>query len=379
ADWTNGSDSPPVEPADAVTAALEAPLELPPISQALTPDDQIVLAVEADTPQAAQVAVGAIRAFTDAGIPPEQIAVVLAHPHGEVESVAGFLPPDLRDVVAVEVHDPSDKEALTYLATSKQDESIYLNRRIVLADFVLPLGPLRLPSSFGYAGEWGGFFPAFADLETRQRYQASAALEQSAADRLAEEAAEAAWLLGLLYVVQIVPGPDNSVREVLAGSAGAVMEQGRRRCEAEWRRPIAGRASLVVAAISGGPEQQTWENVARALYAASQAVSDEGAIALCTQVSRPPGPAMRRVGRLEDFEARQRAVRKQTTFDAQIAALLTNLLERNRVYLLSELEDETVEDLGLAYVADEQEIIRLTRLHESCILLADAQNAMPAL
>jgi nickel-dependent lactate racemase len=308
-----------------------------------------------------------------------QISIVLAGARGGETRRTEFLSPELCDAVTVEWHDPADEESLTYLAMTKNDETIHLNRRIVLADFVLPVGPLRLPSSFGYAGVWGGFFPAFADEATRQRYQTPAALDQDAADRLSEDAAEAAWLLGLLYLVQVVPGSGDSVSEILAGSVGAVAERGRQRCEQAWRRPIAERASLVVAAISGGPEQQTWENVGRALYAASQAVSADGVIALCTQVSRPPGPALRRIGGLDDYEAKQRALRKQATFDAQTAALLTNLLERNRVYLLSELEDETVEDLGLAYVADEQEIVRLSRLHESCILLGDAQNAMPSL
>jgi hypothetical protein len=71
-------------------------------------------------------------------------------------------------------------------------------------------------------------------------------------------------------------------------------------------------------------------------------------------------------------------VERQTTFDAQSAALLAELLEKKRVYLLSELDEETVEELGLAHVAGEEEIARLSRHHRSCILLADAQYAMPA-
>jgi hypothetical protein len=55
---------------------------------------------------------------------------------------------------------------------------------------------------------------------------------------------------------------------------------------------------------------------------------------------------------------------------------LARAVERGPVYLLSQLEDETIEDLGLAPVADIDEIIRLAGRHESCIVLEDAQHTV---
>jgi nickel-dependent lactate racemase len=346
------------------------------VALALTPEDRIVLGLDADTPQAPQVAAGAIHSLFEAGAEPRQIVVVLSHARSEDSSEPFFFERRF-DEVQVEVHDPDDASALCYLASTEENHAIYLNRRIVEADFVLPIGPLRLASSFGYFGAWGGLFPAFADRATRERYQAPGALKSAAAGQLTKEADEAAWLLGVQFVVQVVPGPGDRVLEVLAGSAAAVRKRGEQLCEEAWRRPIPRRANLVVAAISGGPEQQTWENFGRALYAASQAVAENGVIALCTQLRRSPGPALQRMAGLEDSASKQHAVERQTTFDAQSASLLAELLEKKRVYLLSDLEEETVEDLGLAHVESEAEIARLSRQHRSCILLGDAQYAMP--
>jgi hypothetical protein len=44
---------------------------------------------------------------------------------------------------------------------------------------------------------------------------------------------------------------------------------------------------------------------------------------------------------------------------------------------LSELDGETVEDLGLAHVEREDEIARLSHSYGTCILLGDAQYAVP--
>lgn len=375
ADWTESTIETVANPAAEALAALRMPLDLPPVSQALTPDDRIVLALDVETPHAPDVAAGAIQALLESGADPGNVAVILSKTWDGHTNHA-FLQ-RVPDDVQVEVHQPENQDALCYLATSKEDLPIYLNRRIVEGDFVLPIAPLRPALSFGYFGSWGGLFPAFADQPARQRFQASNATRSSIAGRLSHEADEAAWLLGVQFVLQVVPGPGHHVLKVLAGTATAVHSAGQRLCDDTWRRPLSRRASLVVAAISGGPDQQTWENFGRALYAAAQAVDDDGAIALCTQLRQPPGPALQRLSGLDDGPARQRAVERQSSFDAQSASLLAKLLERKRVYLLSELDGETVENLGLAYVANEEEIVRLTRTYRSCILLADAQYALP--
>ncbi len=375
ADWTHSAVQPLNDPAAAAVAALRAPLDLPPVAQAIVPGDHIVLALDAETPQAPRIVAGAIQAILESGADPRQVTVVLSHARDEED--VELLPDGLRDVVQVEVHQPDNPDSLCYLATSAENLAIYLNRRIVEAEFVLPIGPLRPASSFGYFGSWGGLFPAFADQATRQRYQSPGATRAAVAGRLRHEADEAAWLLGVQYVLQVAPGPDDRVLAVLAGSAAAVHEHGQRLCEDAWRRPLPQRAGLVIAAISGGPDQQTWENFGRALYAAAQAVDEDGAIALCTQLRRPPGPALQRLSGVDEESDRQRAVARQDSFDAQSASLLAELLEKKRIYLLSELDGETVEDLGLAHVATEAEMARLTRSHDSCILLADAQYAMP--
>jgi hypothetical protein len=51
-------------------------------------------------------------------------------------------------------------------------------------------------------------------------------------------------------------------------------------------------------------------------------------------------------------------------------------LNRGPVYFLSQLDDETVEDLGLAPVADVEELVRLASRHESCIVLDDSQYSL---
>ena len=104
-------------------------------------------------------------------------------------------------------------------------------------------------------------------------------------------------------------------------------------------------------------------------------MADGGAIALCTELSTAPGAALQMLAHDDDYEATIREVRKQRSDDAVPAAQLLRALDRNQVYLLSQLDEEVVQQLGIAPIADVTELARLVRRSESCIVLANAQYA----
>jgi nickel-dependent lactate racemase len=219
-------------------------------------------------------------------------------------------------------------------------------------------------------------FPTFSDAKTRERFQtADSARVSVQRKRRREEAEEAAWLLGIQIVLQLVPGSGESVLHVLAGNPESVAKRGRRLCDAAWLCRVPRRASLVVATIAGGRDQQTWENFARALSAALAAVADDGVILLCTDLRCPPGPALQLLASLNEAPEAIREIRRARSPDAVSAALLVEARERTQVYLLSGLDGETVEELGVGHVADEHEVDHLCQQFESFVLLADAHRA----
>jgi nickel-dependent lactate racemase len=217
-------------------------------------------------------------------------------------------------------------------------------------------------------------YPRFSDAATQERFRRSE-VDWARQQRVRrEEAEEAAWLLGVQFTVQLAPGPGNSLLHVLAGDSHAVAEQGRRLCEAAWLHKPTQRANLVVAAIDGGPAEQTWENFTRALFVASRAVSDGGAIVLCTRIQ-----SGRDVPQPVDVAEDTNRPRQERESAQRVASkLLDQTRERAQVFLLSDLDGDLVEDLGLGHVAAPEEVTRLSRRFSSCILLGKAQHAQVA-
>lgn len=362
------------DPIAAVEAALADPLSFPPLVHATVPGDRIAIALDRGVPLGSAAVAGVVRTLLQGHARPGDIRVIVADERDLVVPPTGLLPAEIREAISVTVHDPHRAEGLAYLAASRDGKPIYFNRAIDEADVVLPIGQLRLDSAWGYVGVHGCLYPRFSDAATQQRFRKSES-EWARLQRVRrEEAEEAAWLLGVQFTVQLTPGPGNTLLNVLAGDAHAVAEQGRRMCEGAWLHRPARRANLVVAAIDGGPSEQTWENFSRALRVASEAVCDGGAIVLCTriQVADDVEPADTASGQCDSVGIESLSARRVAT------KLLDQTRERAQVFLLSDLNGDLVEDLGLGHVSNPEEVTRLSRRFSSCILLGKAQHAQVA-
>jgi len=378
ADFSTPRGCPLADPSGAVAAALSKPLGYPPLRRAVTPGDRVVLAIDKGVPQLSGVVAGAVQSLLSGSVSPEDITLLLAPQENGVRGgdLTAALAPAVAGAVHVVEHDPQNQAELSYLAASKENRPIYIHRQLFDADLILPIGCLRPRRVLGRLGVHGGLFPTFSDVKTRERFQAADAARVSVQKkRRREEAEEAAWLLGIQIVLQLVPGAGNTVLHALAGTAEAVAKRGRRLCDAAWLCRVPRRFGLVIATIEGGPGEQTWENFARALSAALAAVEDEGVILLCTDLRCLPGPALRALAALNEAPEAIREIRRARSPDAVSAALLAEVRDRVQLYLLSGLDGETVEELGIGYVSQEQEIEHLCQQFESFLVLADAHRA----
>jgi len=360
----------------AVAAALEDPLEYPPLRQITTPSDQVTLALDCGVPHVDDVAAAVIHALVEGGgVGPDGISILRTKADADagLKDPCGLLPAEWRRRIRSVVHDPSDRKRMAYLAASESGDPILLNRLLTDADVVLPIGCLRSQRTSDYYGIHGSIFPGFSDQSTVLRFHSGSSRNgRSRQPKLVSEADHVAWLLGVNFTIQLVPAGGASVLHVLAGQTDAVRRRGQELYRAAWNARSSERASLVVAAIEGDAPEQSWENFGRALESAAAVVQEGGAIALCTDLAASPGPAMRCVAKARSPDMAVRRISKDQPPDALPALRLAQSLQHNSVYLLSRLDPQVVEDLDMIPIADADELVRLTRHHRSCIVLANA-------
>lgn len=356
--------------------ALRAPLDFPPLARATVPGDRLAIAVDEAVPLAASVVRGAVDAAAEAGISTDAVTIVTSDAE-LAETLRAALCPASNDAVQVVIHDPDDPNDLCPVGQMQQGDWLLINRALFDADIVLPIGCARLPGVNCGGSVFDSLFPRFSDAATIARRRTPS--QRESAERLVaarRQADEAGWLLGVPLAMQVVPGRDGSIADVTVGEPRAVTAHCQELCRRLWSFRVDRRASLVIATITGGPLEQRWQNVARALAVAESIADDGGAVAICSNLDTPPSPSLTRLISNGDWPRAQRRAANDNSTDSLTAWLLARALERGPVYLLSQLEAETVEEIGLAPVADLEELKRLARRHASCILLEDAQHAV---
>jgi nickel-dependent lactate racemase len=369
------SVAPLVDAAAATFRGLHEPLNFPPLSQGVVPGDRLAIAVDETAPSLAGIVRGAIDAAIVAEIEPDAISVV-ATDAAALDAVRSELKHGASEGIQFVVHDPGDEANLCFAGTIVKGERLRVNRTIFEADIVLPIGCARLPEN-GDGGIFKSLYPRFSDAETVGRFQMPAHLEtakgQAAARRRIEEAG---WVLGVPMVVEVVPGGEGSVAEVVVGEARAVADYCDRICRERWSFSAARRVSLVIATVTGSAAEQNWGNIGRALAAAERLVEEGGAIAICSDLVAAPGPTLGHLIGNADWESYERGARNGKEVDSWAAWQLVRALQRGPVYFLSQLKEDLVEEMGLAPITDFDQLARLASRHESCIVLDDAQYAV---
>ena len=366
--------APETDAGDAARRALEEPVEMVPLRDVVAPGDRVALAIDRPATAISPVVGPVVETLVEGGVDPEDITLLVASAGEDDEGV----PPEVQDdrfaPVRWQTHSADDRTQNCYLAANEAGEPIYLDRRLVEADVVVPVGCLRSRPAADHRSVHGCLFPQFSDSRTQQRLRREVSPEAALVDRVSNEVDEVGRLLGVMFTVQVVAGRRGQVLDVLAGEPSAVFRRGRQLRDQAWRFEVPRRASLVIAAVAGSPAEQTWENVARALAAATDVVDEDGAIAVCCDLAAPPDAALRRIAGSNDPRHTLGEAQRDAPCNLFAATQIVRAQERARLYLMSRLDDETVEELGLTPLANERELGRLVGHHTSCIVLANAQD-----
>ncbi len=382
---TSGAQNaePPVEHdfAKAVAAALDNPLDYPPIHGGVVPGDVVAIVVDAELPEPGVAVTGVLRALSSCE--PSRIDVIVSQA-ATPETQAG-LRAALPDGVELTVHCGVTREELRYLAANDAAEPIYLNRLLVDADLVVPITVARHRDPLVFGSSFGGVFPDFADHDAQVRTR----LHESDIDRQSsdppriptDDAIQVDWLLGLQWLVTVELTPDGRPGDVVAGTPAGLA---RRAQEREASMDVAPAADVVVATLEGNDGQQSIANLLRsALVARGYAAVDASIVLVCDLDDL--GIVNEHAEWFADVqddendgdEAPGKPIAESATDHARrLLSILINEVDSGQRYLLmSNCPAEAVEAFGFGVVQDAAALSRLINARASCAVLRAAQFA----
>ncbi len=368
---------------DRLDEVLAKPLNFPALDQALVPGDQLVLAVDPSLPALIDVVAATANWFHQRGTAAENIKIVLgADGSWDTQRLRSAIEERCGLSLEVEQHNADNPDQLAYVAANEDSDPIYLNRSLVDADVVIPLSTACSATAFDYLGPFG-LFPLLSDRATRGRFLSLPTLQDPAArNGLQAWADQAAWWVGIVVGIQIIPAGRDRISAILAGALASLDE-----AVQPLVQPTAAvnsdlttnsTSGLVLAVIDSPPEAQSWLAVARALDVARRFVAPSGAIVLATNLTLSIGKGL---GRLRDPHQSAEAIAKKlasdSSDDALAAAVLQQISQQHHVYLISDLRSDTVESLGMGAIVEPAQFERLLDQFPSTTIVEGAQQGGP--
>lgn len=346
----------------AVRQALEQPRNFPPLRRALTPDDRVAIIVDEQLPQLG-VCLGEILTYlSESGIDPS--AVTLVSPRGSKQGWIDDLPDSLH-AARTEVHDPSNRRSLCYLASTRGGRRIYLNRTVVEADVSIVLTGCRYDPSCGIHSATTTLYPALSDDMT----------QADGGSRSVAEAAEVAWLLGVPFLVQVIEGNGEQAAHVVGGTIETA-EESAQLLQARWRVCYDRPAEVVVATMTGDPRRHDLAAVARAAQNAAAVCEAGGKVILLTQSEPEFGPLLDVSRQAENAAAAVRQLQQRRPEGHEAALHWLEAVRHASVYFLSRLDENLVEDVFATPLTHAGQAQRLVSAARSCLILDDAHKAL---
>lgn len=365
----------PIDLPQAVGAALAQPLHFPAISQSVFPGDRVAIALQFGLPHAIEILSMLIAQLANLSIEPEDIVVVI---NREVAEQFGFsktqieaaCDPDSQDAPATlpkqidgrqihfQIHSPGNSSAVAYLGANEAGDPMYVNRQLVDADVILPVG---FPSMGDLQSQTDCLYPAFGSAAVQLRF---AETELNETDCL-QEIQLANDNLGSFFSIQVVTGPGRIVRQVLSGARNDVVKLAMAETAKLWEFDWPIDSEVTVATIESTVGPPTWDDFTNAVLTASRLSKANGPVIVWSELSARPNRQIRSA-LLAQFEDE---ISNKLPRSLQILAAV---IQERPVYLRSHLTGNEVEALGIGHINSVTEIQRIAEGWQTGLLIRDA-------
>ena len=162
---------------------------------------------------------------------------------------------------------------------------------------------------------------------------------------------------------------------VWAGWPESVFRAARECLETSWRIEVDERSDIVVASIESDAGGHGWDQVGRALAVARNLVTRDGRILLLTDLDETPGDGVKLIRGADAPAEALSPIESLAPSDLVPATQCAEATDWARVYLLSQLDSELVEDLFITPLEHPDEVRRLLAQPGQCVIVENAQHA----
>ena len=361
-----------------VADALRSSEHGPPLAAHVVAGDRVVVAMAGAVPQAEAVRSGVRQVLAEAGVLSANITDLHAAPLA-VDDVGASMEHAGGGHGGGDRFDPAGEATTSYLAADAAGRPRYLARILVDADVVLSVGAWSWDAALGGRSVEGELWPTFSRLDARRAFAVSLVKRgRRALPTWRRHVHDITWQLGVCASLRLVAGTGGSLHAACFGRPADAARRARAAAGA-WRPSVDGLADVAVVSLSDS--RAGFPAVTRAVAAAARATRPGAVICVASRISAGPGIVFLRWRQGAPLMPLLREAVASgdpcLVADALGTRLFARALGDRRVVLLSDLDENAVEEFGFGHAATPEVVERLAHRAERVVVLHEADRMLP--
>jgi hypothetical protein len=365
--------------------ALLLPAAGPPLSEHVVPGDRVIIAQAGNLPGGTLLADSIyseiLEILQSGGVSPDDVQRIIARPtlESDTSSLHDEVPDTEIQNISTTLFNPRNDRDTAYLSADEAGVPLHLARALVDADVVLSIGSFCYDASLRGRSPEGELWPSFARQNQCQKFiKALLKKRQPALHHWRDESEQITAQLGILASLRLVAGNHQTLAGAAFGFPVASITQSRLQAK-KWRPTIPARSPLSIAGIPDRPCR--FAEFTRAVAAAARVTTHDGTICIACNMREEPGIIFTRWRHGVDLPMllREASDSEETALllDALHTSLFAKALGDRRLVLLSQLDQDFVEDLDIGHAETPDAINRLIQQSESVCVLHEANRLCP--
>jgi len=379
----------------AINAALDAPIDSPPLDDLIVPGDTVLI-VASDATRAtgsAQVINLLIRRLIENGIRPPDITIIFAtgiHRPVRADEKERLLTSFIAQRITTINHDAYDSSRLVSVGSTPDGQPLSVNRTLTEFTKVIVTGGVSFHYFAGFTGGRKSICPGLAAAETieathmlaldferggRRAGVGTGLLDGNSVNEACERVAE---IIAPVFSINAIVDDQGRVRKVFTGHW---RNAHRRACDdyrADHSRQLSAKRDLVIASCGGSPYDINMIQAHKTLDMAAHACVEGGTIVLLAECSDGLGrDDFMKWFEAKDSRALELRLREKYEVNGQTAWALLTKTERFRVHIVTRLEPDIVRQMGMIPVNSVDEVLEKIPANNSGYLMPRGAALLP--
>ena len=391
-------------PIEAIKDAIKNPVGGSPLKSVIKSRKRInsvcIVVSDATRPVPTQIIIdGLLQELKKYDIEENIIKIIIAtglHRPSTKEEIRKILGDVSKGEVTIINHDANDKESLVLLNNSDQEDPIYVNRFYYESDLKILTGYVEPHFFYGFSGGYKSIIPGIAGSETILTNHSAGRIASPFArfgtyknNPISGHSAINAQKIGVDFAINVCINKEHDISRIAAGDLKSVHRSLREYQKRQVFKKIKEKYDIVICGNGGYPLDLNLYQAVKSMAIGELAVKEGGTIISVNECREGVGKGQEKFkemifSTMNPEQIYSKILNKEIIIpDQWQIQVLTRILMKSEVYIVSNLKEDEIGNIGLIYAETVENAIEKSLVRHGkdarILILPNGPQALPSI